>query len=108
MTTDTNNNKNWIDWLESRESAKLINQSQLGRLFDTFNASVSKEKSIEAIVKHTETAYMFKANFGDKRVNTFHHLTAVGGTMYDQGNTEYGFIQGLGEASAVAMTPDIE
>ena len=36
----------------------------------------------------------------------FHHLTAVGGTIYDTTSKEYGFIQNLGEGSSMLMTPD--
>ena len=38
----------------------------------------------------------------------FHHLTTVGGTIYDAKSKSYGFIQGVGRTTATALTPDID
>jgi hypothetical protein len=92
----------------NRESAKIINQSNQEKLFSTFNLTVSKSNCIEAITQHEETVFLYKVNFGTSRVNIFHHLMSVGGTIYDVTQKEYGFIQGIGKSTSLSMTPDID
>jgi hypothetical protein len=101
-------NKCWCDWFKSRESAKLIDQSNQERLFSTFNSTVSTNDCIEAVLSHNETVFLSKASFGVGKVSVFHHLTAVGGTIYNTNSKTYGFIQGLGKSTAISMTPDID
>ena len=110
INTTRNNNeiKSWFDWFQSRESVTRINQSNQETLFDTFNATVSKIDCIEAVLKHNETAYIHKASFGEGSINIFHHLHAVGGTIYDPNGKEYGFIQGIGKDTAFPMKPDMD
>lgn len=108
MSSNTSSSNNtWLAWFQSRESASLIDKSNQEKLFSTFQSTVSESECIDAILKHEETAYLQKVSFGEGRVNLFHHLIAVGGTIYDASTKEYGFIQGLGRSTAVAMTPDI-
>ena len=98
MSADSSSTpNNWVSWFNNRESAEKINKSNQEKLFSTFDASILKSDCIEAISTHIETVYLMKENFGTKRVNLFHHLIVVGGTLYDSSTKEYGFIQGLGE-----------
>jgi hypothetical protein len=69
---------------------------------------VSKSDSIEAVIDHDETTYLHKASFGEGKVTIFHHLKAVGGTIYDVTGKDYGFIQGVGQATATFLKPDID
>ena len=108
LTTDIITTKSWSDWFQSRESGLLIDQSNQERLFSTFNANVSKIDCIDAVSNHNETAFLSKASFGEGTVTVFHHLTSVGGTIYDTNAKSYGFIQGLGKSTANIMTPDMD
>jgi hypothetical protein len=98
----------WMEWFTTRESAVAINKQHQEKLFSTFNASISKSKCIEALMQHHETVFLNKSNFGSKRINLFHHIDAVGGTIYDEKDREFGMIQGLGKLTAVAVNPDID
>ena len=107
LTTHTNNTpQSWLEWFQSRESGKTIDKNHQEELFATFNSNISKINCIDAVIKHNETVYLHKASFGQGNVIVFHHLTSAGGTIYDQNGRTYGFIQGLGNKTAVAMTPD--
>ena len=108
-TPDNNTTKSWLDWFQSRDSGVLIDQSNQKHLFSTFNSSVSKIDCIDAIWKHNETAFLMKASFGEGTVTFFHYLTSVGGTIYDTtSGKNYGFIQGLGKSTVIAMTPEMD
>ena len=98
----------WISWFDSRESAELINKSNQEKLFETFAASVSKSNCVYSILKHHETIYLHKVNFGSTTIGLFHHLVSVGGTLYDSNSTSYGFIQGVGKHAASFVTPDFD
>jgi hypothetical protein len=98
----------WMEWFTTRESAVAINKQHQEKLFSTFNASISKSDCIEALMQHHETVFLNKSNFGSKRINLFHHIDAVGGTIYDEKDREFGMIQGLGKLTAVAVNPDID
>ena len=98
----------WLDWFQSRESGTKINQAHQEKLFTTFNSTVSKSDSIEAVIDHDETAYLQKASFGVGNITIFHHLKAVGGTIYDPNAKDFGFIQGLGKETAIILKPDTE
>ena len=107
--TDNNNVNSWTEWFQSRESGTEIDKSNQETLFDTFKSTVSKSNCIDAVVNHDEKAFLHAASFGKGNVAVFHHLTVVGRNIYNRNNdTKYGFIQGLGNDSAVAMTPDID
>ena len=106
LTTATKAKQNWLHWFNSRPSATTINQNHQEKLFQTFDASVSNEESLKRVTKHAETCFLHKVNFGTGRVSIFHHLVEVGGTIYDSGNPEMGFFQGIGNKKAIMMTPD--
>ena len=98
----------WLEWFTTRSSAEAINKQHQEKLFSKFNASISKSECIESLIKHHETAFINKSNFGSKRINLFHHVETVGGTIYDENEKEFGMIQGLGKFTAVAVNPDID
>ena len=98
----------WISWFQGRESASAINKAHQEQLFKTFDASVSETDCLLEILKHEETVYIHKVNFGSGNVALFHHLVEVGGTLYDSGSKDYGFIQGLRKLSATFLKPDFE
>ena len=75
----------WLDWFKSRDSSKVINQSNLENLFATFAASVEKLECIDEVMKHEEIVFLQKASFGEDMVTVFHHLKSVGGELYDSG-----------------------
>ncbi len=58
-------------------------------------------------IAHNETAFLFLDNFGNKKVNIFHHVTEVSGTIYNQ-LSGTGFIQGIDEDLASTVTPDMD
>ena len=99
--------KDWLTWFHSRKSATIINQSQQEQFFKTFDATVSEDETITKVEDHEETTFLYKVNFGQNRVELFHHMKASGGTLYDSGVKEYGFIQGVEEGHPAIMTPDI-
>lgn len=106
ITTATKAKQNWIQWFSTRPSATTINQSHQEKLFQTFDASVANDESLKRVVKHVETCFLHKVNFGAGRISIFHHLVEVGGTIYDSSNPELGFLQGIGHKNAIMMTPD--
>lgn len=75
----------WLDWFKSRDSVKVINQSNLENIFVTFAASVEKLECIDKVLKHEEFAYLQKASFGEGMVTVFHHLKSVDGSLYGSG-----------------------
>jgi hypothetical protein len=109
MSSENDKPSSWTEWFKTRKSGQDIDKSNQEALFETFNSTVSKSTCIDAVVNHDETAFLHAASFGQGNVAIFHHLIVVGRNIYDRNSTkEYGFIQGLGSESAVAMTPDIE
>ena len=98
----------WLSWFQSRDSVDLINKQNQESLFTTFDIAVSNSNCIDEIISHNETVFLQKTNFGEGRISLFHHLTTVGGTIYDAESKSYGFIQGVGRTTATALTPDID
>ena len=107
-TNAAKQNRDWLSWFKSRDSATVINQCQQEGLFKTFDASTDNGNIVTQIEQHEETVFLYKVNFGNTRVTMFHHLTVSGGTLYDSGTKEYGFIQGVGEEDTAEMTPDMQ
>ena len=97
----------WIEWFKTRESSKIINSSAKKKLFDTFNASISKNDCIQRMVKYDEVVFLYKQNMGTNRINVFHHLKSVGG-MIHQPDEEFGAIEGIGENTIGFITPSID
>ena len=97
--------ENWVQWFDSRDSSEFINKQAQEELFKVFNATIDPNECIEKLIDHQEVVFLFKETFGD-RVNVFHHLTKIGGTIYET-NTELGFIQGVETNSSTQMIPDV-
>ena len=53
-----------------------------------------------------ETVFLFFQNFGDKRVNPFHHFSSYGGNIYVK-DKEFGFIQGVDNKASCFIAPDV-
>ena len=97
----------WLTWFHTRDSSIAINKSSQEQLLTTFDSSVDPPTVIETILKHEETVYLHKVLLGTRRITMFHNLIEMGGTLYDTGDKEYGFIQGIGDTTASPMILDI-
>ena len=106
-TTTPSSCNNWIQWVDSRESELLINKQHQEQLFNAFHSTLSNEECKRKILDHQETVFLFKENFGACKMNVFHHLKIVGGTVYDA-TVDIGFVQGVGQETSLTMTPDID
>ena len=95
---------NWIEWLDSRDSATFINQKAQEQLFQEFAPTITADECKRKLLDHHETLFLFKENFGN-RVNVFHHMIEIGSTVYEP-SVQIGFIQGVGTEVASVMTPD--
>ena len=91
MTTmraaDTSSKKSkriMVGLVVGRESSEGINKTNQEKLFETFNATVSKIDCIKAMVHYQATAHLQQASFGVMEINIFHHHIEVGDTLYDQ------------------------
>ena len=97
----------WTTWFSSRDSASTINKTRQEALLIQFDHSHTEDSTLAAVIKHDEIAFLHRIAIGSKKLAVFHHLIEIGGTLYDSGTKEYGFIQGLGEEIAQPLTPDI-
>ena len=98
--------KSWKDWFLSRHSNFLINRCKKKELFKTFNNTVDNETCKRRMMEYDQTVFMFKQNLGDNKISVFHHLSRLGGNLYDQ--TEiFGAVQGIGDGTSCVITPDI-
>ena len=86
----------------------MVNKQHQESLFKTFDNSVRKKECIEAVIQHNKTVFIHRSCVGEKKVVLFHHLTKIGGSIYDTSSVKYGFIHGLGSTTAFPMIPDIE
>ena len=107
MITPPTSYESWQEWFDSRDSAETINKTHQAELFAAFDVNDNPEKSLNEIIQHEETTFLFKVNYGKSNVGIFHHLKKFGGTIY-QPTTSYGFIQGVGKGTSWTMTPDID
>ena len=96
----------WLEWFMLRDSADLINKGAQGELFQLFNLSKDKDKCVQELGGHVETVFLFHQNFGDKRVNLFHHFSSYGGNIYVK-DKEFGFIQGVDDKASCFIAPDV-
>ena len=65
------------------KSATMINKQLQDQLFTTFNTSITAEECKSQLVAHRETVFLLLKNFGNQKLNLFHHLTEIGCTLYD-------------------------
>ena len=108
MNTVTKAKDNWLKWFQARKSATIINKSNQEQLFKTFDCTVASDLAIATVMKHDEVTFLHKVNFGTKKVAIFHHLLETGGTLYDAGGKDYGFIQGVNDTTSTFLTPEVE
>ena len=104
----TSKHSNWISWFNSRISADVINKSNQELFFSTFDLSKGDDACLDNLLSYQETAFLHKVDLGERRVAIFHHLVSAGGNLYDSGEKDYGFLQGVGKSTTTVMTPDIE
>ena len=97
----------WKEWFNARESASTINKSYQEQLFKIFNSTVSNEKCKSEVEGHEETVFLYRQAFGESRINLFHHMSVVGGNLYNP-KEEFGFIQGVEESATCIVTPDFD
>ena len=107
ITSETEERSSWMDWFNSRESAPKINSGAKQALFKIFDASHSKSQIKSELLKHTETVFIFKQNFGINKINIFHHLSLIGGNFYEL-QEHFGAIQGIEEGTTSVVTPDMD
>ena len=60
-----------------------------------------------ALIRHQETTFLYKQNFGINKLNIFHHLVVIGGNFYNK-QEHYGAIQGVDNNVTCIVTPDIQ
>ena len=107
ITSEIEERSSWMDWFNSRESAPKINSGAKQALFKIFDASHSKLQIKSELLKHTETVFLFKQNFGINKINIFHHLSSIGGNFYEL-QEHFGAIQGIKEGTTSVVTPDMD
>ena len=105
QNNNANKPKTWQDWLLSRQSVALVNNSRKEQLFKTVDSSVNNNECKQRVLDLNETAFLFKLNVNDNRVNIFHHLYRIGGNIYDSKEV-FGAIQGIGEDTTCIISPD--
>ena len=104
--TTSTTSKNWVEWFDSRESSEFVNKQAQEELFQAFNASIDEIECKKKVLDHQEVLFLFKETF-NQRLNVFHHVTQIGGTVYDR-NIHFGMIQGVDKDLATSTTPDID
>ena len=105
-TEEPQSTKNWIAWLESRESSNFVNKQAQEELFQAFNSSVDENDCKTKLIDHQEVLFLFKETFGN-RLNVFHHVNQIGGTVYDR-DIHVGMIQGVDIDMTIMTMPDID
>mmetsp|Transcript_12947 Transcript_12947/g.15812 ORF Transcript_12947/g.15812 Transcript_12947/m.15812 type:complete len:175 (+) Transcript_12947:268-792(+) len=110
-TNDTNASGNnttvidWNKWSDALPSSNKINQKLQEQLFQAFKGDITADDCKKKLSDYQETMFLYKETFG-KRLNIFHHVQHIGGTVYDS-TIHTGFIQGTTKEEANPMTPDI-
>ena len=85
----------------------MINRSSKKAIFEAFDASKSEEGMRLALLRHQETTFLYKQNFGINKLNIFHHLAVIGGNFYNK-QEHYGATQGADDKVTCIATPDIQ
>ena len=75
--------ESWINWFDAQESSDLVNKSHQEALFKTFDASILEDECEKKLIESQEFIFLFRENFGDDKVNIFHHVNISGGSFYD-------------------------
>ena len=110
QTNRTNNQnapiENWTAWFDSRDSSEFVNKQAQEELFQAFNASIDENNCKKNLLDHQEVLFLFKETFGH-RLNVFHHVNQIGGTVYDR-TVHVGMIQGVDSEMTTPSTPDTD
>ena len=74
----------WCEWFMQHESAPIIDKTFKAKLFENFNAAITKQECKDKMMKQREIAFLFKMNFGQSKVDMIHHCQEIGGTLWRQ------------------------
>ena len=96
----------WMEWFLLRDSALQVNKHAKKTLFDTFYAEKNTAQIQLNLLKNDETVFLFKQNFGINKINCFHHLSTIGGNIYNP-QEYFGAIQGVDKYITSVVTPDM-
>ena len=96
----------WLEWFLTHEDTESINRSSKKAIFEAFNATKTEDDMKAALLRHQETVFIFKQNFGINRLNVFHHLAVIGGNFHNK-KEHFGVIQGIDKYVTCIMTPDM-
>ena len=95
----------WLEWFLLRDSAQIVSRMAKGAMFDTFNAERNVTQIQQNLIKNNGTVFLFKQKFGKNKINCFHHLSVIGGNIYNP-QAHFGMIQGINEDVTSVVTPD--
>ena len=88
--------------------SQKINSEAKKRLFETFDSTKSAEQIKLELLKHKETVFIFKQNFGKNKINFFHNLSLIGGrSFYTNPQEQFDAMQGIDEGLMSVITPDM-
>ena len=96
----------WLEWYLMRDSVPKINSQAKKKLFETFDSTKTEDQIKMELLKHKETVFIFKQNFGKNKINFFHNLSLIGGSFYNR-QEHFGAIQGIDEGVTSVITPDM-
>ena len=96
----------WLDWFISKVNETKIEHSLKTALFETFHKSETEEQVQDSIIKYNGIAFIFKQNFGRNELKIIHHISQIGGNIY-QTEIHFGAIQWLEEDLTYIVTIDI-
>jgi len=104
--TSSRQAKDWKCWFNERESSKFINRSAKANLFETFDAKKSPAECTQLLLQHEETVFLYKQNVGASRLNIFHHIISIGGTVYSPTKV-FAAIERVSKYTLGIITPDM-
>lgn len=96
----------WETWFQKKPTNEEINQSKQEWLFAHFNGSTPDADILHQLERETNVCFLFRENFGDDKVNLFHHFMRTGGSVTDE-SIHYAFIQGVQTQATHIITPNI-
>lgn len=97
----------WKDWFLAKDSNTIINQAKQVLFFANCNSIIDKRDIACNLEKEENMVFLFHQNFGDRRVNIFHHFEQLGGMIMET-NVDPSFIQEVGQLTACVTTPNIK
>jgi len=96
----------WEKWFSSRDSSDSINKEHQDSLFKLFDHSISADECRQRVLNHQEIVFLYRENFGSRRLNLFHHLKIQGGTVHKP-SIDVGFIQSIEKDLSNFQKPDM-